>query len=128
MTSEVGAINAVANWADNTNTTATVTLTAAQLIDADLRQSGQTVATTVTTPTAAQIVAAMGPGNAFSFDIVNNNTSSGVVTVAAGTGVTLVGTTTVPIATTRSYKGIVTNFAVGSEAVSLIGIGQYAAV
>jgi hypothetical protein len=128
MTSEVGAINAVANWGDNTNTTATVTLTAAQLIDADLRQSGQTVATTVTTPAAADIVAAMGPGNSFDFVLINNNTTSGAVTVAAGTGVTLEGTTSVPVAASRAYKGVVTNFAVGSEAVKLIGLGQFSAV
>lgn len=101
------------------------TLTVAQFISAVLNLSGQTGAQTVTTPTAAAIVAALPDaqvGTAFDFALQNANTSSGAVTLAAGAGVTLRGTVNVPITKTQLYKGVVTNATPGAEAVDLIGL------
>lgn len=123
--SQTQAIDFAATWTDETDTAASETLTAAQMINADVRQSAQTGAVAFTTDTAANIVAALGPGNSFDFVIVNEDTSSGVVTLNAGTGVTIVGTATVAVGASRWFKGIVTNF--GTPAVSLISFGTLGA-
>jgi hypothetical protein len=109
--------------ADNAVTTTSFTATVAQLINGVIRLSGQ-AAINVTTPTAAQIVAAIfncQVGSWFEFTLQNNN--SGTATVVAGTGVTLAGTLTAPTTNkTQIYKGIVTNATLGSEAVKLVGL------
>lgn len=75
--------------------TGSPTLTAAQMVGGVVEVSGGTTAT-VTTPTAANIIAQMlaldanaGIGSTATFGIVNGN--SGTVTLAAGSGVSLVG-------------------------------------
>jgi len=77
---------------------------------------------TLTTPTAAQIVAAIPNcqvGSFCSFRVINGN--SGTTTVTAGSGVTAVGTVNVPTSKAQGYDVIVTNATAGSEAVQLIG-------
>lgn len=96
------------------------TLTVAQVINSVLTRSGA-AAVSDTTPTAAGIIASLPPGcRNFTLDIINQNT--GLLTLVAGTGVTLAGTTTVATVFTRHYCGIVTNPIVGSEAVKLQGV------
>lgn len=75
--------------------TGSPTLTAAQMVGGVVEVSGGTTAT-VTTPTAANIIAQMlaldanaGIGSTATFGIVNGN--SGTVTLAAGSDVSLVG-------------------------------------
>lgn len=106
-------------------TTNSPTLAVAQFIGAVLNLSGQTGAQTVTTPSAAAIVAALPDaqvGTSFDFALQNANTSSGAVTLQAGAGVTFRGTVNVPITKTQLYKGVVTNITPGAEAVDLIGL------
>lgn len=91
------------------------TLTGAEMVGTVVEFSGSTTAVTVNTATAAQIVAAMqaadanaGVGSTTSFAIVNDNTSSGAITLTPGTGVTLVGPGstegTIAITTVRRYQ------------------------
>lgn len=104
-------------------TSSSPTLTAAQVVSGIVNLSGQTAAQTVTLPTAALICAAIPNcqvGSSFELILQNANTSSGAVTLTAGTGNTLVGTTTVPITKTQIYRGIVTNAT--TAAVSIYGI------
>jgi len=101
----------------------TDTLTGQQMDAGIYVRSGATAAVTSTTDTATNIINAIGPGvflgMTFMFMYVNVNTSSGAVTLAAGTGVTLSGTTTVPIAAMRVFVGTVTN--VTTPAVTIQG-------
>jgi hypothetical protein len=115
--------NLVGQMAYNALTTSSPTLTAAQSVNGIVNLSGQTAAQTVTLPTAALICAAIPNcqvGSAFELILQNANTSSGAVTLAAGTGNTLVGTTAVPITKTQIYRGIVTNAT--TPTVSVYGI------
>ena len=64
-------------------------------------------AVTLTTDTGTNIDAAftsMATNTAFDFVIVNLGSSAGAVTMAAGTGVTLVGLATVPITTSAQFR------------------------
>jgi hypothetical protein len=98
------------------------TLTVAQSVNAILLRSGA-AAVTDTTPTAAAIVAALAnPGNNDTFRLTIINTNTGTLTIGAGTGVTLAGTTTIPTVNTREYVGVITNATKGSEAVTLRGV------
>lgn len=45
----------------------------------------------------------------YTLTIVNNNTASGVITVTGGTGVTIVGTNTIAVATSRSFVVTITS-------------------
>lgn len=77
--------------------TTTATLTVAQVTNNLLVATAGTSAATYTLPTAALLDAALTNakvGSTFRLAIVNLGTSSGVVTIAAGTGITLVGTMT----------------------------------
>lgn len=101
---------------------AAVTYTGAEFLNDAIFRSG-TGAISDTTPTAAQICAAMPgcvPGTGKRITI--NNARTGTLTLLAGTGVTLVGTTTVTNGNSRDYLIRVTNSAGGSEAVRLIGL------
>jgi hypothetical protein len=97
------------------------TLTADQMVNGICTFSGQTGAQNVTTPTAAALIAAIPNaqiGSSFDFVIRNEHTSSGAITVVAGSGVTLDGTTAVPITKTQLYKGVMTSL----TAVTLYGL------
>lgn len=107
---------------DSSGVTATLTVT--KLIGVLYNMSGGTAAVTLTTPTAAAIVAAIPScqiGDRFSWICNNANTSSGAMTLAGGTGVTLsAGLATTAISAAREYHFIVTNNVVGSEAVTVL--------
>jgi hypothetical protein len=122
----MGAINNIlTNFATTFQTLANAagqTLTVPQTVNAVLLRSGA-AAVTDTTPTAAAIVAAIpnvGANDVFHLAIVNTN--SGTLTIGAGAGVTLAGTTTIPTVNTRRYIGVVTNPTAGAEAVTLRGV------
>jgi hypothetical protein len=99
-----------------------VTYTATQFLnDAIFRSGGAAISDT--TPTAAQIVAAMGaPAVGVGKRITINNQRSDTLTLLAGAGVTLVSTTTVGTNQCRDYLLRVTNVDPGTEAVRLIGL------
>lgn len=104
-------------------TSSSPTLTAAQFVNVILNLSGQTAAQTPTTPTATAILAQIPNvqvGSAFEFVLQNANTSSGAVTLTAGTGVTIVSGAAVPITKTQIYRGIVTD--IDTPAVSIYGL------
>lgn len=91
------------------------------LNDAIFRSGGGVVSDT--TPTAAQIIAAMGaPPVGVGKRITINNQNSGTLTLLAGAGVTLVSTTTVATNQCRDYLLRVTSVTPGAEAVRLIGL------
>ena len=125
ISSRIGALqsgmkfNAVSNAAG-------VTLTAAQMLGGCLDRSGA-VTVSDTTPTAAQLVAALAGaavGDAKLLKLRNRNT--GTLTLLAGAGITLEGTTTIPTVNTRNYAIRVTNATPGAEAVTISGIGVMA--
>jgi hypothetical protein len=80
--------------------TATATLTAAQVLNGILLGSPGTSAASYTLPTVSDLEAALPaatkPGVSFDFSVVNvDGSSSGVITLVAGTGWTIVGLATV---------------------------------
>ena len=85
--------------------TATATLTAAQVTGGVLVANPSTSAAVYTLPTAAAIDAVVSSakvGSTFDLCIVNTGTSSGTVTLAAGTGITDGGNALVAVAFTSS--------------------------
>lgn len=104
------------------NNAAGQTLTTAQLLGRYLDRSGA-AGVSDTTPTAAQLVAAI-PNVAVGdvYELVVRNRNTGTLTLVAGTGVTLEGTTTIPTVNTRRYAIRFTNVTVGTEAVTISGI------
>lgn len=85
--------------------TSTATLTAAQVTGGLLVANPSTSAATYTLPTAALLEAAVPNAkvdSTFRLDIVNLGTSSGALTIAAGTGITIVGSATVAITSSAS--------------------------
>ena len=87
---------------------ATATLTIAQLLTRMFVVSG-TAAKTLTLPTGtltdAGIVAPSMPiDGAFDWDVVNTGTSTGAITMAAGTGHTIVGSATVAITSSAGFR------------------------
>lgn len=99
------------------------TLSAANFLSGLLIRSGPAGAFSDTTPTAAQIVAAI-PNVVVGSNrlIAIQNSGAGLMTLLAGAGVTLSGTTTIASGATRWYLASVTNATSGSEAVTLQGI------
>lgn len=98
------------------------TLTATQMLQGILDRAGA-VTVSDTTATAAALVAAVkgvSVGDVRILRIRNRNT--GTLTILAGSGVTLEGTTTIPTVNTRVYAIRFTNVTVGAEAVTLSGI------
>lgn len=85
---------------------ATVTLAASDLVNG-LITSTLATAVGLTLPTAAIMDAAepnMGANSAFEFVIINTGSSSGAVTLNAGTGFSVVGLATVAINTSGRYR------------------------
>lgn len=102
------------------------TLTAAQMLGSVLLRSGA-AGVTDTTLTAAQLVAALpgvAVGDTAAWQVRNNNT--GTLTIGAGAGVTLEGTTTIPTVNFREYRIRFTNVTAGAEAVTISGLYQAA--
>ena len=87
--------------------TSTATLTAAQVTGGILVANPSTSAATYTLPTASAIdavVTSAKPGSTFTLNLVNIGTSSGTVTLAAGTGITDGGNAFVAVAVTSSAQ------------------------
>lgn len=87
--------------------TATASLTVAQTTGGVLVGNPSTTAATYTLPTATLLDAAMSnakPGSTFELTVINLGTSTGLITVAVGTGITAVGNLVVPI--TGSAAGV----------------------
>lgn len=87
------------------------TITGAQMVGGALEFSGSAAAVSVVTDTAANIQAAMlaadanaGVGSTASMSILNDDTSSGVITVSGGANTTIVGTAAIPIGIYRKYQ------------------------
>ncbi len=103
-----------------------VTLSAADMVGGwILRTGAATGAVTDTTDTAANLVSAYNAsdtqvGSSFLMGI--NNTTGQVLTLAAGTGVTLSGTMTINPSNTRVFLGVFTDVTSGSEAVTLTSL------
>ena len=107
-TGETGAAGATFQNATEVALTATATLTSAQMISSRLFKVTSATAVSLTTATAAEILTTMsgeGVGSTFEFTIVNVGSSTGVVTLVAGTGVTLVGLVTSAITTSSTFMG-----------------------
>lgn len=101
----------------NITTGTTGTATAAQLINGVYYFSGGTTYA-LTTPTAAQLVAAITNVEVTSaFVVTVHNANSGTMTLTAGSGVTITGLNTAATGTARSWTFIVTNATAGAEAV-----------
>ena len=93
------------------------TATAAQFIRGAYNLSGGTTYG-LTTPTAAQLVAAINnPEVSSAFLVTLFNGNSGTATLTAGAGVTFAGLNTVAAGAARSWVFIVTNATPGSEAI-----------
>lgn len=89
---------------------AAATLTAAQLLESKLFTQEPSAARTLTTATAALIVAALvdeSTGTSFEFTIVNKAAATHAITLAGGTDVTIVGSASVAAATSGTFVGVV---------------------
>ncbi len=88
--------------------TATATLTTAQLLGQVLVANPSTSAASYTLPTGAAIDSVLTNaknGSTFNLTIVNLGTSSGALTLVAGTNITLVGSVTVAITSSAQLLG-----------------------
>jgi AICAR transformylase/IMP cyclohydrolase PurH len=86
--------------------TATATLTAAQITGGLLVANPDTSAATYTLPTVTAteaVVTNAKVDSTFELNIVNLGTSSGALTIAVGTGWTLVGSATIAITSSARY-------------------------
>lgn len=104
---------------------ATITLTGAQFYNNVISYSGAPAGgVTITTPTAAQIIAAMPssiPTNGYNFPWFFINDNSGqTVTLAGGTNVTVVGNATIATNTNRHF---VVSVNVGAGTVTIVNMG-----
>lgn len=102
-----------------------VTLTAAQFISTVIDYSGAPGSgVAVTTPTAAQIIAALPatiPASGFNFPLYFMNDSAGqTLTLGGGANVTIIGTATIATATLRQF---LVNVNPGAGTVTLINLG-----
>ena len=87
--------------------TSTATLTAAQVTSGILVANPSTTAASYTLPTAALLDARLSntiANDTFELSIVNLGTSSGALTILAGTGITLVGSATVAITSSAQFR------------------------
>jgi hypothetical protein len=103
-----------------------VTLTIAQLLAGSLAIDAGGSARNVTTPTAADIVAALPhvpAGSACELVIKNTSDANETLTIVGGSGVTVVGTATVAQNNTKVFKVKVVTKTAESEAVHLISVG-----
>jgi hypothetical protein len=88
------------------------TLTASQLVDSGIFTITPTENRTLTTDTAANIIAALPDylvGTYFDFTIVNLAAATYTATLAAGTGVTITGSATVAAASSGTFRAVVTS-------------------
>lgn len=100
-----------------------VTYSATQFCGTLINRSGPGLGFSDTTPTAAQIVAAIpGCEVGTGYEITIRNSAGFTLTMLAGSGVTLSGTTTVATVSARRYQVEVTNVDSGTEAVTVTGL------
>lgn len=88
--------------------TSTATLTAAQILGGTLVGDPSSSAATYTLPTVALLEAALPNtkvNQTFDLRVINLGTSSGIITMAVGTGWTIVGMATLPITTSAGSSG-----------------------
>lgn len=105
------------------NDAAGQTLTVPQFLAAVLLRSGPVGAFSDTTPTAEQIVAAIPKADIGSNRLtLIRNGGGGTMTLLAGSGVTLQGTTTIAAGNARFYLLTVTAKTAGAEAVNVRGL------
>lgn len=122
------AINTVASkaLAVYAKTTGAETITAAQMVNGLVQQDAAQALHNLTTPTAAQLVAAVvdtaAVGDMFEFCICNSN-GGATITVVGGTGVTIEGDATVIATAGATFRGRFTNVTAAAEAVSLYRVG-----
>jgi hypothetical protein len=91
---------------DPQTATATATLTAAQITGSLLVANPSTSAASYTLPTAASVDNVLTNakiGSTFGLSIINLGTSSGALTIVAGTGWTLVGSATVAVTSSAQF-------------------------
>jgi len=117
---------AASQFSYNDVATAAPTLTAAQMVGGAVDLTTQTTAQTVTTDTAANIVALVPNlqiGSTFDFILKNSYpAAAAVATLAAGSGVTIDSATVIPPGAALFFKAIVTNATAGSYAVTLYNV------
>jgi hypothetical protein len=105
-----------------------VTLTAATVLTPAQALSGLiscNATVTLTLPSAAALCEAIqGCMVGTSFEVMVRSTGAGNVTVAAGTGGTIVGTATVATVNIRTFLVNLTNVTVGQEAYTVYSEGQ----
>lgn len=105
------------------NNAAGHTLTVANFLAGILLRTGPVGAFSDATPTAADIVAAISRAAINSNRVILiRNGGGGLMTLTAGTGLTLAGTTTIASGSARFYSLRVTAIAKGAEAVTLRGL------
>lgn len=108
-------------------TAGAVTYTAAQLLAGFIRRDPNGAARSDVTPTAKQLLAAMvkaKAGSSFEFIIVNTADASEIITLTAGTGITLSGTMTIEWKKGRKFLAYVTNADAGSEAITIYNVSE----
>jgi hypothetical protein len=102
------------------NVTAAVQLTVAQVASSSetiLQTTGSSQTQNLTTPTAAQLLTFLTTlfgfvppvGLSWQFEIQNQVTTAGTLTLVAGTGVSISGTATVLFGTNRTWMAQITN-------------------
>jgi hypothetical protein len=102
------------------------TLTTAQMTAGYLLRDPNGGDVTDTTPTAAQIVAAIPncqTNSSFLWIVKNTADAAETITIAGGTGVTITGTATIAQNNTKIFLVVVTDPTSGSEAVTIYSIG-----
>jgi hypothetical protein len=112
-------------WNPTTTVTGNYTEAAINLVSGMLLLAGTPAAFTMTTPTAAQIVAALNnPTFGALWDWMLINTTAVAATIAAGAGVSLggnLGNFVVLAGTTRLFKIHISDPALGAEAIQIYG-------
>lgn len=98
-------------------------LSVSQMVNGIVVLSEQTSSQSVSTPSAGDIIAVIPnaqAGSSFDFTLMNRNEAGGDADISAGSGVSLVGDTAVPVAQTQFFKGFVVT--VSPPSIALIGL------
>jgi hypothetical protein len=106
--------NVFQNQPTETSKSAAVTLTIEELLTGIVQFTGSTIGT-LTLPTGTNIEAGLPPSTtpnisslladmSFDFSVINTGTSAGAVTITTNTGLTLVGSMSVPITTSGLFR------------------------
>ena len=115
---------AFGNWSQTLipNSLAAATIAGAAMVGGIIRRFSPNTNFTDSTDTATNIIASI-PGAVVnqSFPLIIANLGSGIMTIGAGTGVTIAGTATIASAATRLFLGTVTS----STAITLTSCFQW---